>query len=275
MGVKAQMGISRVVFQKLFNHPKLSLYPFLGLCSLLMVVGCNSLKLQQTGAARVNSLKAARAAIQEQEPQYRWLNARVKLSAKTPRRSLSGQGHLKIRKDSLLWLSISPALGIEVMRIQISRDSFQVLDRVNNRYRHFAFRRVNQMLNPVQRAFRFENLINVFTGQPVFKPGDAYKLTSADSSGIALSYENNVFKEELVLFPALLKTKNYALEKPATKQSLKLAYPSYQKVGEYQLPRVIKIETQNPKPFSLKIRLKNVSFEKTDKVSFSVPESYE
>jgi hypothetical protein len=243
--------------------------------TVLFLSSCNSLQLQQKGDASVETVTDARSAIQDQEPQYKWMNARVKLSAKTPSRSLNGQGHLKIKKDSLLWLTVSPALGIEVMRLQITRDSFQVLDRVNNRYRHFSFDRVNQMFNPLKRAFQFKNLINIFTGQPVFLPGEHFEMTRADTSGVVMNHENNVYKERLNLFPALLKTHRYKLEKPATGQFLKLTYPAYQAVGQYQLPKVIKIKTKNPKPLALTIRLKSISFEEKDKVSFSVPESYE
>lgn len=270
------MGYSQSVFFtfRTFQHIKTSLVLW-GFLALLTLAGCNTFQRQQTGAASVNSVESARSVIREQEPQYRWLNAKVKLSVESPARSMSGQGHLKIRKDSLLWLSISPALGIEVMRIQISRDSFQVLNRIKNSYRHFPFRRVNQMLNLVQRSFEFDNMINIFTGQPVFLPDDNYEMTRADSSGVTMAYENNVFKEKLVLFPALLKTNHFSLEKPATNQSLQLDYPAYQTVGKYKLPHVIKIRTKSPKPMSLKIRLKDVSFEEQDQVPFSVPESYE
>ena len=243
--------------------------------TLLLATGCNTFQSQQKGDAAVETLANARSAIKDQEPQYQWMNARVKLAAKTPSRNLSGQGHLKIRKDSLLWLSVSPVLGIEVIRLQISKDSFQVLDRVNNRYRHFSFNRVNKMFNPLERAFEFKNLINIFTGQPVFLPGERFEMTRADTSGVVMQDENNVYKEELNLFPALLKTHKYKLEKPATGQFLRLTYPAYQAVEEYQLPKVIKIKTKNPKPLALKITLKSISFEKQDKVSFSVPESYE
>ena len=42
----------------------------------------------------------------------------------------SFSGTLRIKKDSILWLSLSPVLGIELMRVVITRDSVKILDRM-------------------------------------------------------------------------------------------------------------------------------------------------
>jgi hypothetical protein len=248
---------------------------FSALLIAILLNSCQTLQPNQTGAAAVNSIADASKVVADQEPQYRWLNAKVKLNVETPSRSLSGKGTLKVRKDSLMWLTVSPALGIEVMRAQISQDSVQVLDRVNNRYRHFGFQRVDQLLTPAQRDFTFQNLSNMLTGQPVFMPNSDYQLVSADSGGIAMTYEDKVFKEELNLLPSRLKTQQFKLRKPATQQSMTVTYSNYQQVDRYQIPGMIKVEAQRPEPVTLIVELRNVSFEEEDRVSFSVPDSYE
>ncbi|HLG34091.1 MAG TPA: DUF4292 domain-containing protein [Bacteroidia bacterium] len=42
--------------------------------------------------------------------------------------------NLRIKKDSAIWMSASPFLGIEVVRILITPDSVKILDRLNNIY---------------------------------------------------------------------------------------------------------------------------------------------
>ena len=42
--------------------------------------------------------------------------------------------HMRIKKDSAIWISASPFLGIEVVRILITPDSVKILDRINNIY---------------------------------------------------------------------------------------------------------------------------------------------
>jgi hypothetical protein len=42
--------------------------------------------------------------------------------------------HLRIKKDSAIWISASPLLGIEAVRMLITPDSVKILDRLNNIY---------------------------------------------------------------------------------------------------------------------------------------------
>jgi len=42
--------------------------------------------------------------------------------------------NLRIQTDSVIWISISPMLGIEVARIKLTNDSVMFLDRLNHRY---------------------------------------------------------------------------------------------------------------------------------------------
>ena len=41
---------------------------------------------------------------------------------------------LKMKKDSVIWASISPALGIEVIRFSATKDSIKFIDRIHNKY---------------------------------------------------------------------------------------------------------------------------------------------
>lgn len=42
--------------------------------------------------------------------------------------------NLRLQTDSIIWISISPLLGIEVARVMITQDSVKFMDRLNNRY---------------------------------------------------------------------------------------------------------------------------------------------
>jgi len=50
------------------------------------------------------------------------------------------------KKDSIIWISVSPLLGIEVARLMISADSVKILDKIHNRYEVTSFESINKML---------------------------------------------------------------------------------------------------------------------------------
>ena len=51
-----------------------------------------------------------------------------------PVRQNSFDVNLRIRKDSAIWISITPLLGIEAARVLINRDSLMILDRVHKTF---------------------------------------------------------------------------------------------------------------------------------------------
>jgi hypothetical protein len=50
------------------------------------------------------------------------------------------------KKDSVIWISVSPLLGIEVARLMITGDSVKILDKINNKYEVTSFESINKML---------------------------------------------------------------------------------------------------------------------------------
>ncbi len=50
------------------------------------------------------------------------------------------------KKDSVIWISVSPLLGIEVARLMITEDSVKILDKINNKYELTSFESINKML---------------------------------------------------------------------------------------------------------------------------------
>lgn len=59
----------------------------------------------------------------------------------------SFKGNIRIKKDSLIWVSIAPVLGIEMARILITPDSVKVIDRHHNSYFIKDYDYVNRYLN--------------------------------------------------------------------------------------------------------------------------------
>ncbi|MBI2280912.1 MAG: DUF4292 domain-containing protein [Bacteroidetes bacterium] len=52
----------------------------------------------------------------------------------TDEKETSFKANLRIRKDSAIWMSITPALGIEMARVLITKDSVLFMDRIHNKY---------------------------------------------------------------------------------------------------------------------------------------------
>ena len=66
---------------------------------------------------------------------FEWLTANLSIQAEgngMAYNDLSGQ--LRMRKDSLVWVSVTATMGVEVLRAKISNDSIWILNRLEKTY---------------------------------------------------------------------------------------------------------------------------------------------
>ena len=142
----------------------------LGLLLLLILGGCKSSK--QVGTVAPGVAKAKQVFLQAMEEQalhYQTLTARLGVEINLPNLQVnSTRVDLKMIKDSAFQLSVQPLLGIELFRIEVSRDSIKVLDRMNKRY--FA-ENYETLRTQTPIAFNFYNLQALFTNR-LFLPGE-------------------------------------------------------------------------------------------------------
>lgn len=67
--------------------------------------------------------------------EYRWLSAKAQVDyTDKSGETNSFDINLRMRKDSAIWISLTPLLGIEAARVLITRDSVVLLDRVHKQY---------------------------------------------------------------------------------------------------------------------------------------------
>ena len=142
----------------------------LGLLLLLILGGCKSSK--QVGAVAPGVAKAKQVFLQAMEEQalhYQTLTARLGVEINLPNLQVnSTRVDLKMIKDSAFQLSVQPLLGIELFRIEVSRDSIKVLDRMNKRYLAENYETLRAQ-TPI--TFNFYNLQALFTNR-LFLPGE-------------------------------------------------------------------------------------------------------
>ena len=65
---------------------------------------------------------------------YEYLSAKTKITVINTDGKTEFSASVRIKKDSAIWISISPALGIEIVRVLITKDSIKIIDRFNKKY---------------------------------------------------------------------------------------------------------------------------------------------
>ena len=73
------------------------------------------------------------------DPSFEYLSSKAKFKFEHNHKKISATTNFRIRKDSIIWLSITPGLGIEIARALITRDRIFVLDKLNRKYHQYNF----------------------------------------------------------------------------------------------------------------------------------------
>jgi len=95
-------------------------------------IGCRSHK-QTAKLKAVRNVKLVEDLSQSQL-QYEWFNAKIATTVSNGDAKKSFKTIVKMRKDSVIWVSVAPLLGIEVARIIITPDSLKFIDKIHNEY---------------------------------------------------------------------------------------------------------------------------------------------
>jgi hypothetical protein len=83
-----------------------------------------------------------------EELEFDYLQVKSKLKYDDGIQNFNANATIRIRRDSLIWISIS-STGVEAIRSIIQKDSIFVIDRLNKKYRQFSF-------DSLQRAYNIQ-----------------------------------------------------------------------------------------------------------------------
>ena len=112
------------------------LFAVLGL--LLFVSGCRALKPAAGEKERHLDPRSANELLDVLKAQdaagVQYYSAKADISMKTATEKRSFKAHIRVVRDSAAWLSITPALGIEVARALLTLDSLKLIDKLHDSY---------------------------------------------------------------------------------------------------------------------------------------------
>lgn len=140
----------------------------LGICSLFWM-GCHREKHIQPYE---NELLRPRSALyilkQNEKTWFPFHHAGMKLEGNVivGEEETGFKANLRMAKDSAVWLSISPALGIEVARVLITEDSLQVLSKIpDNKFGYQAT--IADIENWLHFELNLSDLQSILLGRPI------------------------------------------------------------------------------------------------------------
>ncbi len=186
----------------------------------------------------------------------------------------------RIKKDSIIWLSITPGLGIEAARCLILRDSVFILDRIHNTLYSYGFSYINNTFNT---NLNFNNLQALLLGNLAFQKEAKDQLVKQETLGFYLLRQNrNNLKVDNYITTNNLKIETLELLNVDNNSSLSLKYSDFAPLDSFMFANHIKtvVKFVNNKGIE-KNTLINIEHHKAEIVTkplnfpFNVPKKFE
>lgn len=108
------------------------------LAAVLLMAACKAPKgLLEERAAELphrSPAQLTQALLERTQGTPQTLGAKADIRLTTDGKTRSSKAHLRLVCDSAIWISVMPALGIEVARLLLTRDSLKLIDKLSDSY---------------------------------------------------------------------------------------------------------------------------------------------
>ncbi len=209
------------------------------------------------------------------DPEFDYLSAKAKFSYDDGKTSVSATANFRIKKDSLIWISITPGLGIELARVLINTENVFVLDKYKKHYYEYSFKELSEIYDidfnfQMIQSVILGNLVEPYRKQRIEKMDDYFTYTA--SKGVYL-YQN-------FIGATTMKLEKVQVFDEGTGNTISVNYSDFILVNSQIFPNeisaVIEYEAKNKPKTEVDISFNKMVIE-NGPISFpySVPSKYE
>ncbi|TAL40447.1 MAG: DUF4292 domain-containing protein [Chitinophagaceae bacterium] len=179
---------------------------------------------------------------------------------------------IRMKKDSLIWISVNGALGIEGMRVLVDKDTVRILNKLDKEYRA---RSLDYLQEVASLPLDLHSMQELITGNPVFLDTNIISYSINDNT-ISMLHHGEWFKHLITMSSNDHLVMNSKLDDvdPLHNRTCYLNYSDYEnkKGVNFSTNRIISV-TEKTK-LDIKLNFKQYEFNEMLTFPFSVPKNY-
>jgi len=224
-------------------------------------------------------------AINNANAPLQWFSAKVDANTNVDNQSNSFNANLRMKIDSAIWMSISPALGIEVARAYITRDSLKFINRINGTYFSGNYAYLNNLL---QIELNFNMIQSILIGNAYLHYTVENYVSAKDEQGLILSTLKKrkirrgselelpqILTQEIWYSPSHKKIIRMEMQDYRPIRKFSVVYPSFATEQEIKVPARMLIQAQAEKQVSIDLSFSRITVNQELNLPFSIPKNYE
>lgn len=179
---------------------------------------------------------------------------------------------IRMRKDSMIWISINALLGFEAIRLLVTPDSVKILDRLKKTVR---LRSVSYLQEEVHLPVDFRMLQDMLLGNPIFLDTTHVPFYKTEAKGISLFSPGVIFRNYLTLATdgTPLHSKLDDTD-PMRSRTGDLTYGEYDYSSAVPFSTYRKVSVAEKSKVDIEISYKQFRFNEPLSFPFSIPKNY-
>tara|TARA_B110000438_G_scaffold298893_1_gene347970 strand:- start:776 stop:1528 length:753 start_codon:yes stop_codon:yes gene_type:complete len=196
-------------------------------------------------------------------PEWISLNAKIEIDQKDNNTQVSAQ--IRVKKDSVIWISVKAPLGIEIFRTMITPDSIYYMSRMNKTY---LIKPISDLKEVIKTDISYDQLQDILFASPQITKK---KLEFSSTPFYYLKSENNNYI--ITMFYRIIQMEL----KESENKSLTINFNNYKTFNEIDnhfFPSQLLVKVLSNEVFDAEINYTKIKFNKTTSISFKIPKSY-
>ncbi|MBC5775646.1 DUF4292 domain-containing protein [Pontibacter sp. KCTC 32443] len=237
-----------------------------GLLSIAILSGCK--KEVVPAAAETVTETVGRVSVKNIE--FNYLTAKGQLKLEDKGETTSSGYTLRIKKDSVIWVSVQPGLGIEAARLKVTQDSVHLINRIHKEYlaTDYSF-----LSDKFQVNMNYEVLQAILLGN--YQAQGQEKVMDADQLQHIQQLRTNLLFDYFVGRDSQ-KLQQLNVKDQQTQNTIIVKYNNFQEVGQVAFAHEMAAEVQQ-KGIASTFTLNHTKVTTTDEIltfPFAVPSDY-
>lgn len=221
------------------------------------------------------------------ELQFTWFSAKFSIDYIFDKKLTEFKGQIRIKRDSMIWISFSPALGIEMARLKITEDSVFYMNRINKTYLVGDYAFISDFL---QTEIDFDILQSLIIGNDFqfydkskFRAsvdGHEYKLSTTERRKLKKHVkhgenEGRAFFQNIWLNPENFKISRVTLKEITEDKKLDAYYSDFRDHEGQLFPFDIDFEIMANEKIRVEVDYSRIKIDEEQSFPFTIPSKYD
>lgn len=238
---------------------------------LLVSVSCKSARTVSGGNSNLNlSSKAVIKENSKQSPEFKTLQAKLKVNFNKDGKSQTHTVSFRSKKDEVLWINAP----FSVIRAMVTPEKVGFYNKLDNTYFEGDFTYLSNLLGT---ELDFDKVQNLLLGDAIFDLSSGNYVASANEEEYILQPKKQklLFEIFFLIDPSLFKVKSQQISQPKEYRHLQIDYLSHQSVEKQILPENIRvIAVEGTEETIINLEFKNVTLNESLRFPFKIPSGF-